>query len=879
MFVPIPENETERLEKLYSLDILDTLSEQEFDDLTMLAASICQVPISNISLIDRDRQWFKSTVGDSLTETPRDTAFCAHAIMQKDVMIVENALEDERFRENPFVASDPGIRFYAGAPLITSDGYALGTICVADTVPRELTDEQLWALRAISRQVLTLLEARERAAKLRRINQKLKNSEENYRLVAESASDAVMTVDDRGKIVFSNPATEDIFGYAPEDLIGENLTAIIPERVRLEYLSVFKEFLEAETIGESRSGVAIVALHKLGHEIETEISFGKSRLEKKVFTTVVIRDVTERNRAEENFRISESYRKLFQLASDAILILDLKTEEIIDVNDRACALYGFSRGEFIGKNAKDISRDAAYNERYLKELNESGQGQLFETVQYRADGTSIYLSINSSVIEYNGQKVILSINRDISKRKKAEEQLLHNAMHDGLTGLPNRALFQAHLRQALNQMERNSDDSFAVLFLDFDHFKVINDSLGHLEGDRLLTLIAQRLQASLRNTDIVARLGGDEFTVLLSDLESPNEALLIADRLQNDLKAPFKLSSREIFISASIGVALGCPGYEHPEEIMRDADIAMYRAKENGRARFQVFDQAMHRQANSRLQLESEIRRGIEKKEFCVFYQPIIDLRSDQVIGFEALLRWRHPKRGIVSPVEFIPLAEETGLIVPLGEFVLAESCRQLRNWQAANQTQENLVMSVNLSRKQFIQDNLAEYVAGVLRESKIPPETLRLEITESHFMEDGAGKISILERLRELGAKISVDDFGTGFSSLSYLHRLPIDFLKIDRSFTERMLSGSENGVTVQTIIMLAKNLNIEVVAEGIETAEQAAFLKNLGCDFGQGFFYSEPIDGEEAGFLINAVPSTNTIALYEDTGGSGNFSGNRLR
>lgn len=441
---------------------------------------------------------------------------------------------------------------------------------------------------------------------------------------------------------------------------------------------------------------------------------------------------------------------------------------------------------------------------------------------------------------------------DITERKRIEEQMLHDAFHDPLTGLANRKLFMEHLRLTLARAERESGNLFAVLFLDFDRFKMVNDSMGHSEGDRLLNAIAGRLQFILRPGDLLARLGGDEFTILLSELGSPEDALMVAKRINEELKIPFDLGGSEVVTTASIGIAFYNSNYREAEEILRDADIAMYRAKAKGKACHQIFDQTMHDEAKNRLHIEREMRQAIEQNEFSLYYQPIVDLKNGNLSGFEALIRWQHPVRGMISPVEFIPIAEETGLILPLGRWILLESCRQMREWQQANYAAKDLMISVNLSGKQFIQPDLVEQVSSALAETGLSPECLKLEITESYLMENSELSISTVTRLRALGLQLSLDDFGTGYSSLSYLHSLPVSYLKIDRSFVNRMMENKENSEMVETIIRLAQNLKMQVIAEGIETAEQMAHLQVLNCEYGQGYFFSKPIEAEKASLLI---------------------------
>ena len=435
--------------------------------------------------------------------------------------------------------------------------------------------------------------------------------------------------------------------------------------------------------------------------------------------------------------------------------------------------------------------------------------------------------------------------------EETKDHFRHAAFHDSLTGLPNRAMFTELLKAEIESSTRRGEHMFAVLFLDLDRFKNVNDSLGHTHGDLLLVAFAERLERTLRPVDTLARFGGDEFAILLSGMTDATDAVRVAQRIQDELSQPFVLDKNSAFATASIGIALSSTGYDRADDILRDADIAMYRAKENGKARYELFDHGMHARAVSRLQLESDLRQAIEQKEFSVYYQPIVSLATGRLAGFEALVRWNHPRRGLVSPADFIPVAEETGLIVPIGHWVLNEACAQVRQWQIESPSHRKLSLSVNLSARQVAQPNLLDRIKEALEASKLDPHCLKLEITESVVMENAEAAALMFKQLRALGVQLSIDDFGTGYSSLSYLHRFPLNYLKIDRSFVMRLTTDNDNAI-VRTISTLARNLGMEVIAEGIETEEQYQQLKMLGCEYGQGYLFSRPVDHESVVHLL---------------------------
>lgn len=591
--------------------------------------------------------------------------------------------------------------------------------------------------------------------------------------------------------------------------------------------------------------------------------------------------VTQVEQAERHVAALRESEERFRSAFDhaAGMALVGSNGNWIKVNRSLCEMVGYSEQELLATNFQAITHEDDLSNMVLQ-IGKLLDGKLsthqMELRYKHKKGQVIWILLSVTMIRdslTDSVHLIFQI-QDITDRKRAEERLLHEAFHDGLTGLPNRALFMDHLKLSVERGKRRDDRLFAVLFLDLDRFKIINDSLGHMVGDQLLVGIARRLEICLRPGDTVARLGGDEFTVLLEDLTSVAEVIEVAERLQKALALPFNLNGHEVFSTVSIGIALSSTGYDRPEEVLRDADTAMYRAKMLGKARHEVFDKTMHAYAMNLLQMESDLRRAIERKEFVLHYQPIVALESGSITGFEALIRWEHPDRGFVPPDQFISIAEETGLIIPIGHWVLEEACRQIQEWQEEFPQYPPLQISVNISSKQFINSKLIDQIRQVMQETRVDPHSLKLEMTESMVMENFDTAIEMLLQLRELGIELSIDDFGTGYSSLSYLHRFPISTLKIDRSFVSSMNDHNENAEIVRTIVMLARSLKMNVVAEGVETKDQLTQLALLECEYGQGYYFSKPLDVSAASHLLAErvsypipLSSLETLARKENT------------
>jgi PAS domain S-box-containing protein len=559
--------------------------------------------------------------------------------------------------------------------------------------------------------------------------------------------------------------------------------------------------------------------------------------------------------------------QLFQLitenAADMIAVVDANGRRLYNSPSYQKVL-GYSEDELKSPSLEQIHADD--RQRVIQAAEKArvtGRGERLEYRIRHKDGSwRILESTASAIRNMKGETTrLVIVNRDITDRKRAEQTLAHNAFHDGLTNLPNRALFIDRVQHALAMANRHANYRFAVLFIDIDEFKVLNDSLGHAAGDELLIAMGRRLTSSLRGMDTisrphagtptelqagddtVARLGGDEFTVLLDDIRDPSDAIRVAQRIQERWKLPFAVNGQEVVITPSIGIALSTASCTNGEDILRDAEIAMYRAKQAGKARCELFDPAMHAAAVKRLRLETDLRKALELKEFSVYYQPIVCLQSGKIAGFEALTRWQRPS-GMVLPLDFIPVANETGLILPMNRLLMQDAFRQLRSWQSQFSSEPPLSMSVNITSRQFEQPELAADMGVLLKEAGLGPSCVHVEITETIAMGDEQRAGRILSELKALGVHVSIDDFGTGYSSLSRLQGFPVDSLKIDRAFISNMDTDPESREIVRIIIMLAHNLGLEVVAEGTENAEQVKQLKELGCEMCQGYFFSKPVD-----------------------------------
>ncbi|HUF78232.1 MAG TPA: EAL domain-containing protein [Thermoanaerobaculia bacterium] len=682
-----------------------------------------------------------------------------------------------------------------------------------------------------------------------------------------SSPEAVVLLDNQDRVLRINPEFERLFQYSAAEADGRQINDLIaPREVRDEASALSAKVTRGQTVNVEavrwRKDQTPVHVSILGAPIQTE--------DGQVAIYGIYRDITVRKQADEALRTSEErYALAAQGAGAGLWDWDL-VENRIYYSPRWKEMLGYETweigsdpGEWLGRvHPEDRAEVDAALEAHL--ANESVHLEHEHRVLHR-NGTYPWMLVRAMAVRDGGGRAVrmAGSQTEVTERRLAEEQLRHAALHDSLTGLPNRALLTDILERAFRRRELSPGYGFGVLFLDIDRFKLVNDSLGHLVGDRVLILVGSRLRSCLRAGDVVARMGGDEFTVFLDHVTDIDLAVAVAVRIQKELALSMEVEGQEVGLSAGIGIVLADERYESPEDLLRDADIAMYRTKLEGGGSHRVFDPTMHEEAVARLRLESDLRRAVERDEIVVLYQPVVELATGAVAGVEALVRWNHPRRGLLEPAEFIRAAEETGLVLELDERVLRTACGDLQRWRAGGDAGEGLFLSVNLSARQFRQGDLAERVAGVARGCGIEPGRLNVEITESALMEGTDRPMEGVRALREAGVNVHIDDFGTGYSSLSYLHRFAIEALKIDRSFIQELAEGEGHREIVEAIVTLASKLGIGVIAEGVETAAQRDILLSLRCPLAQGFYFAEPMPAEEmAAWLREAAKAPPTPA-----------------
>lgn len=807
----------------------------------------------------------------------------------------------ESFPEAKHLAGS-GACSFLGVLLADSSGQPLGLLCIFHDQPLGPVEPTLSILQIFATRAATELDRY-------RAQIALRQSEYRYYTLAKMLPVGIFRTDLAGECLYVNERYCEMAGLTLPEAYGvgwtRNLHPGDRDRVMAEWEHAIQDKLafKLEYRFQRPSGEETwVFCQAVPETAETGEIAGY---------VGTLTDISDRIATEIALRqAEEKYRSIFENASEGIFQIT-PNRQYLSANPALARIYGYSCAEELMAKLTDIDSqlylDPVRRAEFISQVEEQGSVFEFESQVYRADGSTIWVSENARAVRNSAGKILYyeGTVEDITNRKVTEDKLMQQALHDTLTRLPNRAFFMERLQQAIEQAKRDQDYVFAVLFIDLDRFKVVNDSLGHLVGDKLLVAIAHRLQMCLRLRDAVARLGGDEFAILLDGIRDASDATAVAERIQKKLAMPFSLDDYEVFTSASIGIVCSelQPGkgpvtpsdplnpqmksaevltpeapaptakagendqfpvrnpespikYERPEDLLRDADAAMYHAKALGKARHEVFDLSMHTRAVALLQLENDLRRGVERHEFRLYYQPIVSLTNGNITGFEVLLRWQHPQRGLVVPGEFMQVAEETRLIVPIGWWMLRSACGQMCAWQKQFPTNPPLTISVNLSNQQFTQPDLIAQIEQILEETGLTARSLKLEITESVIMENAESATTLLANLRALGVQLYIDDFGTGYSSLSRLHSFPTDALKIDRAFVSRMCVDEGNEAIVQTILILAGHLGMDVIAEGVETAEQLAQLRALQCEYGQGYFFAKPLDEQAASLLVASHP-----------------------
>jgi diguanylate cyclase (GGDEF)-like protein/PAS domain S-box-containing protein len=686
---------------------------------------------------------------------------------------------------------------------------------------------------------------------------RIREAEERYRTLVETVP--AVTYTDRAVgsypdlAVYTSPQIEELVGYSVQEWLD-------PERV------LWEERLHPEDrtwvlTAEERSRASgepfseeyrLLAKDGSVVWVRDEAVLLRNEAGESLYWQGVLVDVTDRKEAEEALRESEErLRRLADAALEGILVTDEGV--ILEANRALTDMLGYEASDVVGRSAVEFI--APEHRELVRQKIASGNEEPYEIIGVSKDGTLLDLEVRGRAYSYQGRKVRVTAVRDITERKKVEKRLEHQAFHDALTDLPNRQLLLDRLGHALRRTRRRRGRRVAALLMDLDNFKSINDSLGHEVGDLLLVVVAERLKRLLRPEDTLARFGGDEFVVLLEHVEGADVPVRVAKRIIEELRDPFVLEGREVYTRASIGIAIGEARTKDPGDLLRNADTAMYLAKDEGSG-YKVFDTAMGHRAIDRLEAENDLRRAVEQEEFVVHYQPIVSLQTGEIFAVEALVRWEHPERGLLNPDEFVSLAEDSDLVVPMGEQVLRAACFRAKEWQEAHPRTPPLVMSVNLSARQLSRPDLAETVEGILKETELEGSCLTLDVTETVYVRTLAGNTATLDRLRDLEARIFIDDFGVGYSSLAYLKRLPADALKIDRSFVKGLGEDVEDTAIVHMIIELAHTLGLEVIAEEVETNEQVALLKEMGCNMAQGYHFTKPLPPEEIPALLTSDP-----------------------
>jgi diguanylate cyclase (GGDEF)-like protein/PAS domain S-box-containing protein len=853
--------EQERLNRLERYGISRTPPEAAFDDITRLLADLFSAPIAFLCTTEAECNWFKSRIGIDLEEVPRSISFCDHTLKHEGVMVVPDATRDERFAASPMVTGPYHIRFYAGITLRDAEGFAMGTLAVADTVPREINDGQKESLKrlagiAFDRLELrkTQIELRETVASTEAARQHAVSDNAELRQVINCLPQGIALLDGRNRLILWNENYEKMF---PETARHFEPGASM-EFIYRKYLESIRRHSKMKGVDEEKWLANWLArLNQNGSIVEQNV--GDSRWirydqhlaadGKKIYVRT---DITDERNATESFRL------LFENNPVPMWVVERSTLQFIDVNAAALQLYGHTREEFLKMTSLAIRPPSEYQRAW----NDARTNFLFDNggedwVHVRADGTEMLVSSYAKPISYGNREAAIISVIDVTERRKQDARIQYLAEHDVLSGLPNRRLFLDLLAGQLSKKAQNQHYTSIVL-VDIDDFKGVNDTLGHQVGDELIIAVANRLEELVGDRGIAARLGGDEFAILLPMLTELGAAEAVAADLVAAFVDPLKVGDYDLQIGVSAGVSFSLDDSVDSSALLRNADLALYRAKTDGRGICRVYEPQMSLQIMLRREVERDLRQALAKDQLVIHYQPLMELERGVEVGFEALLRWNHPQKGMISPADFIPIAESSGMIVPIGNWVLEQSCR------LAATLQKKLSVAVNISPAQFKSGKLVDVVSAALKKYALAAHRLELEITESLLLEKSSETLDILKSLKELGVVIALDDFGTGYSGLGYLNSFPIDKIKIDRSFVKNLGIEQRSRELVRAAINMGHSLGLMTLAEGIETNEQLAILRALGCQQGQGFLFSPGIPAIQINdaLLLNGSPNHRAIA-----------------
>ncbi|MGJ9419076.1 EAL domain-containing protein [Massilia sp. CMS3.1] len=854
--------EQARLQSIVEYNILDSAPEAEFDDFTFLAANSFSVPVALIGFITEDRQWFKSKVGVTADQIPRAVSFCNLAIQGNDVLIVEDAQLDPRFSNNPLVTGEPRIRFYAGAPLISPEGHALGTLCVVDREPRKFSDTQKLTLAILAKQIMAQLELRKKnaaldnaLAELRTQQSRLEESQARLSFAMESSGVGDWYMDLKTNIAKRSLQHDRCFGYTEAVATWgyDTFLSHVDARDRDRVDAAFQKARGGEGLYDVEFRVTWPDGSE--HWLWSKGRFYFDQAQTPCRVGGIQTDITERKRAEAQLSQSQkNYQLLFENSMDAVLQTRIDGS-IFSANPAACKLFGMTEAAFLLSNRSTlVAPDDVRLSAYLKTRAETGHA--FGPLRLvRADGSQFEAEISSNIyIDAQGMPATSMVIRDITEQTQAQndleaanvqlakynEQLKMLAHFDSLTSLPNRVLLADRLDQALVLSQR-TNDSVAVAFLDIDGFKAINDEHGHAIGDKLLVALARGMQLSLRDGDTLSRISGDEFVAVIGGLGGADDVIPFLSRLLAAVATPVTVGKICCAVTVSIGVTIYPRDRSDGDRLIRHADQAMYVAKQEGKNRYHLFDSEHDARVSYYQKSIAEIQHALTDGQLVLYYQPKVDLRTSAIAGVEALIRWQHPQRGLVLPGDFLPTIENHAISVTIGEWVISTALKQIAAWDTFGL---KMPVSVNIGALQLQRGDFAERLTALFEANpEVPPRLLELEILESSAVRDISEVASVIKACQELDVQFALDDFGTGYSSLAYLKELPAHLIKIDRSFVRDMLFDQNDLAIIRGVIGLAKAFERIVIAEGVETDEHAAMLLELGCDLAQGYGIARPM------------------------------------